>query len=396
MKILLVHNSYQRSGGEDVVFDQEYQLLKSAGHQVLEYHRSNSEIADYSAVQRLGLVKQTVWATDTRRDITRMLGQEKPQLVHVHNTFLMISPSIYSACQDAQVPVVQTLHNYRLFCPAADFFRDGKPCEECIHHSLWRGVRYGCYRGSRPATAAVALMLFVHRSRGTWMVSVDFYVVPTEFARRKFIESGLPGPKLTVKPNFVHPDPGERTADGSYALFAGRLSHEKGLHTLLAAWELLHDSVPLHIVGDGPLRSELQTEARRGGLSSVHFQGRLTRHETITAMKGARFVIFPSECYESFGMAIAEAYACGVPVIASGLGAAQEMVEDGRTGIVFRPGDAGDLAEKVAWAWSHPHCMQQRGKEARAEYESKYTAAKSYSILLDLYQRAIATRTQPA
>ncbi len=392
MKIQLVHNSYQQSGGEDIVFDQERRLLERAGHQVVAYQRSNSKIEKHSVAARLGLVKQAVWATDTRQEFARLLSQEKPHLVHVHNTFIMVSPSVYSACREARIPVVQTLHNYRLLCPAANFFRDGRVCEECVEHSLWRGVRHGCYRGSRPATATVALMLAVHRWRRTWTQMVASYITLTEFARQKFIGGGLPADRIVVKPNFVHPDPGERTRHGDYALFVGRLSPEKGLRTLLAAWERLHNGVPLVIVGDGPLRAGLEAQAEQRGLSTICFQGSLSRDQTLAAIKGASFLVFPSECYETFGRSIAEAFACGTPVICSRRGAMQEIVADGRTGMHFNAGDAEDLAEKVKWAWAHPGRMAELGKGARGEYEAKYTAEKNYALLMEIYQRAIATR----
>ena len=207
MKILLVHNQYQQPGGEDVVFEQERQLLESNGHQVVTYRRSNWEADSYTGVKRLVLVRKTIWADDTRKEFAQLVRREKPDLVHVHNTFIMISPSIYSVCREANIPVVQTLHNYRLLCPAANFFRKGRICEECVEHTLWRSVRYGCYRGSRSATATVALMLATHRSLGTWDRDVTCYIALTEFTRSKFIQGGLAAQKIFVKPNFVSPDP---------------------------------------------------------------------------------------------------------------------------------------------------------------------------------------------
>ena len=390
MKILLVHNAYQEAGGEDVVFDQECELLERAGHQVLTYRRSNREIEEYSAATRFRLVKRVIWASDSRHAFARLLLQERPQLVHVHNTFMMVSPSIYSVCQELNVPVVQTLHNYRLLCPAATFFRDGKICEECVERSLWQGIRYGCYRDSRPATATIALMLAVHRKAGTWVHGVERYIALTEFARQKFISGGLPADKISVKPNFVHPDPGPSDGRGEYALFVGRLSTEKGLRTLFAAWERLGNRIPLLVVGHGPLRARLEARASQEGLSSVCFRGAVTSEHALAAIKAARFVILPSECYENFPVSIAEAFACATPVICSRLGAMQEIVADERTGLHFTPGDAEDLAAKAEWAWMHPEPMAQMGKEARREYEIKYTAERNYAILMEAYQQAIA------
>ena len=226
MKIVVVHNQYQRQGGEDVVFDQERKLLENKGHKVVVYRRSNWEADSYGGVKRLVLVKKSIWASDSRREFAALLRSEKPDVVHVHNTFVMISPSIYSACSEANVPVVLTLHNYRLLCPAATFFRDGRICQECTEHSLWRSVRHGCFHGSRPATAAVALMLATHRRLHTWDRDVTAYIALTQFTRKKFVENGLPAEKIFVKPNFVYPDPKPGDGSGEYVLFAGRLTPE--------------------------------------------------------------------------------------------------------------------------------------------------------------------------
>jgi glycosyltransferase involved in cell wall biosynthesis len=388
MKILVVYNSYQRPNGEDVVFSQERQVLERGGHEVVTFCRSNFEISSYSALKQVALLKRAVWATDIKEEIADVLQQEKPDIVHVHNTFLMISPSIYSACREAGVPAVQTLHNYRLLCPASTFLKHGRICEECVGHSLWRSVAYGCYRDSRAATATVALTVGVHRSLGTWNKLVDGYIALTEFGRQKFIVGGLPAERIAVKPNFVHPDPGARQGRGEGALFVGRLAEEKGVGTLLRAWRKLHSSIPLDVVGDGPLRSALEAESQ--GQKSVQFRGWMPRDQILETMKLARFLIFPSEWYEGFGMTIVEAFACGIPVICSRLGAMEELVADGHTGLHFTAGDANDLAQKVEWAWSHPEEMEAMGRAARAEYEGKYSADRNYQMLLDIYRRVIA------
>ena len=227
MKILIVHNSYQQHGGEDVVFEQERALLERMGHVVITYRRTNWEIASYQGLKKVALVGRTIGARDVRERFADLISQQRPDLVHAHNTLVMVSPSIFSACCDAGVPEFQTLHNYRLCCPASTFFRDGHICEECVDHGLWRGVAHGCYRNSRPATATVAMMLAVHRRRKTWNREVDCYVALTECAKAKFIAGGLPSEKIFVKPNFVYPDPGLRRSEGEYALFVGRLSPEK-------------------------------------------------------------------------------------------------------------------------------------------------------------------------
>ncbi len=393
MKILLIHNEYRQPGGEEVVVEQERQLLQQAGHQVVHYRRSNVETEGISGLGQLSLVKKIVWASDARQDVALLLRNQKPQIVHVHNTFMVISPSIYSACREAGVPVVQTLHNFRLFCPAAFFYRDGHVCEDCSDHSLWRGIQHACYRQSRPTTAAVALMLEFHRLRHTWEQGIDTFIALNEFARNKFISLGLPAEKVCVKPNFLYSDPGKRTEPGQYAMFAGRLSPEKGVSTLLSAWARLKTRIPLRIIGDGPLLPTLQAEAAKRGLSDVHFEGRLNREQTLAAFKGASFMLFPSLWYENFPMVIAEAFACSTPVIGSRLGALEVIVQDGHTGLHFAPGDPADLATKVEWAWNHPEKVQVMGSNARQEFETKYTAEKNYTLLMEIYERAIRRRT---
>jgi glycosyltransferase involved in cell wall biosynthesis len=388
VKIILVHNAYQQPGGEDVVFDQECGMLERAGHKVIPYTRTNWDAEGYHSLRLIGLAKRTVWASDSRRDFLDLVQREKPDLVHVHNTFVMISPSIYSACSQVGVPVVQTLHNYRLLCLAANFFREGKVCEECLGGSLWPGVKHGCYRHSRSASAVVAVMLTSHRMRHTWQREVSCFIALSEFARNKFIEGGLHPEKIFVKPNFVYPDPGARTEIGDYALFVGRLSPRKRIDTLLAAWKKLSQPIPLHIIGDSSEREILQNEAARQGLNHVQFKGQLPRPQTMAAINHARFLVFASEWYENFPVTIAESFACSTPVICSRLGAMEEIVTDGRTGLYFNSGDANDLAAKVEWAWQHPEQMRVMGLQARSEYELKYTAEKNYPQLMAIYDRA--------
>jgi glycosyltransferase involved in cell wall biosynthesis len=389
MKILLVHNRYQIPGGEDVVFDQERQMLEQAGHEVVTYMRSNYEGESWTGFRRIALVKNIAWSSDTRVQLAHLLQEAKPDIVHVHNTFMMMSSSVFAACKEAGIPVVQTLHNYRMFCPAANYVRDGKVCEECREHGVSRGVRYGCYRGSRGATASVALAITTQHRRKSYP---DRFIALTEFSRQKFIAGGIAGEKVCVKPNFVAPDPGRGSGTGEYAIYAGRLSDEKGLDTLLSAWKRL-PRIPLEIVGDGPLLAPLQTKAAALGLPTVRFHGRLPRNKTLGMIKLARFLVAPSQCYENFPMGIAEAFACAVPVICSRLGGMQEIVQDARTGVFFTPGDEVDLAEKVHAAWSNPAQTARMAHEARWEYESKYTAEKNYPLLLKIYQEMIASRS---
>jgi glycosyltransferase involved in cell wall biosynthesis len=394
MKVLVIHNRYQQPGGEDVVFAQECQLLQRYGHQVVTYERSNRELERMSSFERLVAAKNMVSAKGSRQDIRDLLRVERPDVVHAHNTFMMVSPSVYEVCQEMHVPVIQTLHNFRLLCPAWSLFRDGHVCEECPTSGLWRSVWHGCYHNSRATTAGVALMLQVHRLANTWNDSVDSYVALSEFARQKFIDGGLPRGKLQVKPNFVYPDPGESDCAGEYALYVGRLSPEKGVATLLAAWEMLATSIPLVIVGDGPLRTQLERECSEKNLSAVKFTGRLTGAETRDVIKRAAFLMVPSLWYECFPMTICEAFACGTPVLCSRLGGMQEIVADNHTGMHFVPGDAVDLAEKVERVWHDRARIARMGKEARRTYESFYTAEHNYKRLMQIYGETLSVQAR--
>lgn len=390
MKVLVLHSRYTERGGEDLAVESEEQLLAAHGHTVLPYRRNNAEIARFTFVQKSFLPATTVWSNKSFAEVRHVVLDHHPDVAHFHNTFPLISPAAYSACRSAGIPVVQTLHNYRLLCPAATFLRDGKPCECCMGKSIpWPGVRYACYRGSRTATATVAGMLAVHRFLGTWTDRVDLYIALSDFARDKFIAGGLPAEKIVVKPNFVQSAPGTDRDVSDYALFVGRLSQEKGLSTLLAALKQLAGKIPLLVAGDGPLRPKLEALVQQLGLAGVRFLGHVDRQAVFAAMKRARFLVVPSECYENFPMTVVEAYACGTPTIAAGIGVLKEIVADQQTGILFAPGNVEDLACKTAWAWTHPREMEEIGQAGHAEFMAKYTADRNYQILMDIYKRAI-------
>jgi glycosyltransferase involved in cell wall biosynthesis len=390
LRVLVVHNRYVLPGGEDRVFESEVQLLTQFGEDVSTLEEQT--IYPQGVLQKIGIAANSLWSTEWHRKFRVRLREFRPDVVHVHNFFPVISPSVYYACHKAAVPVVQTLHNYRLSCPGATFYRDGKICEECVDQGPLHSIRYGCYRGSKSGTASVALMLELHRRAGTWKLMVDCYIALTEFARKKMIAAGLPPEKVRVKPNFVLPDPGKRTGAGEFALFVGRTEELKGIPTMLQAWRRLSQPIPLVIVGDGPYASKMKAEIAQHGCSNVDYRGALSRADTIAAMKQARFLVFPSEWYEGFPMTIAEAFACGVPVITSRLGSMEEIVQDGRTGLHFNPGDPDDLARKVEWAWSHPLELDRMGLAARAECEEKYTAKRNFEILKEIYRGVISAR----
>jgi glycosyltransferase involved in cell wall biosynthesis len=385
MKILAVHNRYQRPGGEDQVFVDETALLETRNHRVLRYEVHNDQVKQ---VNRLILAKDTVWNTSAYRELGALIRRERPDVVHFHNTLPLVSPAGYYAARAEGVPVIQTLHNYRLLCPVALFFRDGRVCEDCMGKAVpWPGVVHRCYRGSRTASGVIATMLTVHRALRTWTEMVDVYVALTEFARKKFIEGGLPAEKIVVKPNFVAPDPGRGQGGGGYALFVGRLAPEKGTGTMLAAWNRLGTRISLKIVGDGPLRDQVVEAAATQ--SNVEWLGHRSVADVHALMGKADMLVFPSQWYETFGRVAAEAFAAGTPVIAANIGAVAELVEHGRTGLKFRTGDPEDLVTQVEWALSHPTELRSMREEVRAEFEAKYTAERNYRTLMEIYEAAL-------
>lgn len=392
MKVLIAHNAYQQRGGEEAVVEAEARLLKERGHQVIFYRRHNDELGRRGRFGAISTGIETVWADDSYHALKKLLVQEKPDVAHFHNILPLISPSSYYACSGAGVPVVQTLHNYRLLCPGGQFLRDGQVCESCLGRSVgWPGIAYACYRNSRAATAAVAGMLAAHRAIGTWRTKVNLYIALSKFARQKFIQGGLPADRIVVKANFVSSGANLHRGTGEFVLFAGRLSPEKGLSLLLHAWHERKLGIPLRILGDGLLRAELQEEARKLGLTDVSFWGRVSESEMRQHLDNARFLVMPSIWYEGFPLAIAEAFARGVPVVCSRIGSLEEIVHHGRTGLHFETGNIADLARQAEWAWSHPAEMQEMGRAARAEYEAKYTPEQNYKILMEVYERAICS-----
>jgi len=389
LTILVVHNAYQQRGGEDAVVAAETRILEEHGHHIVRYERSSNDLRDRNPLVLLSAGIESTWASQSAREMKALIAKEKPDVAHFHNIVPLISPAGYYACHAAGVPVVQTLHNYRLLCPAATFLHQGRVCEDCLGRSVaWPGVARGCYRRSRPATAALAMMAAVHRALATWQTRVDLYIALSHFSRRKFIEGGLPADRIVVKPNFAIADSSPKSGAGEYALFVGRLSEEKGLDLLLSAFRSMAMRVPLRIVGVGPLFKTLSREIAGRSLSHVELIGHRTAEEVRGIMRGARFLIFPSTCFETFGLAIAEAFACGLPVIATRLGVMEEMIEDGATGLLFELGNAVDLATKVEWAWTHPEEMAVMGRASRAEYEAKYTPERNYRRMVEIYAGA--------
>ena len=386
MRILMIHNLYRRAGGEDVVVASEERLLLSRGHEVRSFRRSN---ADMRTLQWLGMGVGALWNPFARRQLRRVMREFRPHVAHFHNFFPMISPAGYYAARAERVPVVQTLHNYRLMCLNSFLYRDDAPCEACIGKRVpYPGVRHGCYRESRALSAVVAAMLALHHALGTWSRRIDRYIALTEFARKTFVAAGLPEEKISVKPNFLDPAPSPVSSNGTgFALFVGRLSPEKGVRTLLEGWALVDPRHRLRIVGDGPLSDLVQeTEARASNVEWLRWK---SRDEVQQLMREASLLIFPSQWYEGFPMVIVEALAAGLPTLASDIGGLPSLIEGSKASFLFRTGDAADLAHKAGVLLSDRQILEQTGQHARAAFEAKYTAEKNYEALMSIYEDAI-------
>jgi len=381
ISFLVVHNRYRQPGGEDAVVRAEVDQLRARGHRVIRYTRDNSEIAGYGLASKAFLPLRTTFNPQTYTAIRGLIARERPDIVHIHNFFPLISPAAHYAAKSSGVPVLQTLHNYRLVCPAATLFARGEPCRQGCSNS-GAGLLRACYRNSRLATAGVSMMLQSHRLLNSWNRCIDAYLVPSKFCRDYFADAGLPAQKMHVQPNFLEYDPGHRIKHGDYALFVGRLSPEKGVLEMVQAWEQL-PYVPLLLAGDGPLQTQIAEVAART-TGCVKLLGQLDAEQTIAHIKRARFLVFPSRWYEPFGMALLEAAACGVPAIASRIGAVAELVADGKTGLLFDPDNFDELVANVRWGWSHPAEMDQMGNAARQLYLEKFTAETSYQSLMSV------------
>jgi glycosyltransferase involved in cell wall biosynthesis len=390
IRVLQVHAFYQRPGGEDVVLAAEHEVLARNGHYVAQYTVRNDLVAQMSGIAA-GV--KTVWNADTGKQIRFQVAQHRPDVIHAHNIFPLISPALYYAAAQLGIPVVQTLHNYRLICPSATLFRNGAICEDCLYANPFHGVLHGCYRESRLASAAVASQILVHSALGTWRNRIDRYIALTEFSKAKFVESGVPAEKVTVKPNFLPSDPGEGEGNGGYALYVGRLSIEKGLFTLLKAWRNLRQPIPLKIAGDGPLIGEVQKMSHE--MPQVSVLGQRSKQEIIGLLQGASALIFPSEWYECLAMTVVEALACGTPVIASNLASLREAVTDGKNGAFFPTGSAEGLAACVDAWFRHPDGLRVLRTGARQTFLEKFTGERNYPQLLAVYEQVLNQSATP-
>jgi glycosyltransferase involved in cell wall biosynthesis len=388
MKVLLGHNFYRSSApsGEDSVFRNEKGMLESA-HDVLAFERFNDDIDISSFLGKIGIALDGAWSRRTYAELSELVRKTRPDVAHFHNTFPQISPSAYAACRDNGVPVVQTLHNFRFVCPGALLSRERQPCELCLEGSLFSAIRHRCYRDSTTATAAQVWTIASNRWRGTYRNQVDRYIALTSFAAGKLIAGGLPENRMEIKPNFLPVVPEFGLGQGGYAVYVGRLSAEKGLHTLIDAWRSL-EGLPLKVIGDGPLRLELTRKVEQLGLP-VEFLGFKDRDEIFQIVGAAILQVIPSEWYEGFPMVALEAFACGTPLVAACIGSLDEIVEEDVTGRKFSPGNPFELAAAVEGLLAQPDTLKAMRRNVRNVFLERYTMDSNLKRLIGIYERAI-------
>ena len=385
MKILQLHNRYQIIGGEEGVVQAENTLLTQNGHTVQLLEVTNDRISGIKA--KLGAAIGAIYSRKSKQQVQDHIHSFRPDIVHVHNFFPLLSPSIYDACQRRRIPVVQTLHNYRLICPKAMLFRDNQLCEVCVGKPFaLQGIRSGCYRGSRSQTAVVATMLALHAARGTWRNQVSAYIALTEFQKQKLIQGGLPARKIHVKSNFIDiPPQSVIPPRENFVLFVGRLAEEKGAGLLINAYTQDPNLPPLKLVGDGPLRDELMQQVVAAGMGDrITFLGRQAKPQVLNLMQRAQVLVFPSIWYEGFPLTLAEAFACGLPAIVPNLGSMAEIVTPGVTGFHFIPQSSLDLLKTLRSALSND--LNQLSHHASQVYHSHYTGSLNYDRLMSIYQ----------
>lgn len=383
MKILILHNAYQQRGGEDSVVEAEAALLRSGGHQVRVEIVTNDEIIGASA--KANAFIRSEYDPERSRWAAELVRATQADIVHVHNFFPLLTPAVHAGAAKAGAAVVQTLHNYRLLCAAATFLRDGKVCEKCLDGSKAWGVVHRCYRDSMPASLAVARMQWRAQRDQVWQRDVHRFIALTQFAAGKFIAGGLPAERLIVKPNSTPDSLIASSTPRTGGLFVGRLSREKGVDVLIEAWKSIPET-PLTIIGDGPERAMLEKKAS----PNVRFLGGLASEAVHAHMASSAFLVIPSLWYEGLPMTLLEAYANGLPVIASRIGSLEEAVVDKQTGLLFPAGNPNALVSAVRSI--DESLLERMSKGARTEYEAKYTASQNLQALEDVYEAASLTR----
>jgi glycosyltransferase involved in cell wall biosynthesis len=392
MRILIVHNRYRSAApsGENRVVDQESEALEALGHEVMRFGRSSDEIGQWSMAKKASLPARTIWSRETYRDLKAVLQRDRPEVVHVHNTFPLLSAAVLHACRDARIPLVTTIHNYKLACASGTFFRDGATCHDCARGLPLPAMLHGCYRESRAATAPVALAMGLHRQ--AWRSLVSAYVFVSAAQRDLLQGLGLPPSRVFVRHNLIPGRGRPETARTPTVVYAGRLDEAKGVRLLMAGWDGYRQKsgepgLRLAIAGGGPLGHEVAAWA--ASRPSVEMHGTVSGDQCAELISRARAVLLPSAWQETFGLVAVEAMAAGVPPIAAGHGAFTELIAPGVDGVLFSPGDPAALALAIADVEANPERYEAYGDQARKTYEERFDPQRSVDDLLGIYRFAM-------
>ncbi|GAB4497624.1 MAG: glycosyltransferase [Anaerolineales bacterium] len=389
MKVLVLHNHYREYGGESAVFAAETELLRAAGHTVHLWEQDSRAVDTYTLRQKIAFFPKTLYNSQAYRALRTLVERERPDVAHIHNVFPLFSPSVYRALDDAGIPMVQTIHNFRFLCPNGLFYTHGQICERCAHGNTLHAVRYRCYRQSGTLSGLYALSIGAHRAAGTFN-RIDRVVALTEFGATKLKQYRLFEPqKISVLGNFLPdplPQPVFDKSGTAYIAYLGRISPEKGLQTLLQA-SALYPQIPVKIAGGGEALAALQQSARH--LPQVDFVGYLQGDEKITFLQNALLVVMPSTCYEMFGITALEAMACGTPVVASNLGGLASLIDHNHTGLLFSPANASSLTQQIQLLHQNPRYATQLAKAARQYLEKNFTAGEHLKQLVAIYHKTI-------
>ncbi len=361
--------------------------MRSKGDTVLAYTKHNQDISGMPSFRKAFIPIQAMWSWRAYHDISRIIERDKPDVAHFHNIFPLISPAAYWVCKNKGVPVVQTLHHYRIVCPGALLFRENRICVECSGMNFMPGIRYGCYRNSRILTAGMASVILFHKQLSTWQKSVDLYIALSEFALGMYKQLGFPSEDFFVKPNFLQNPISPRSTNDGYGIYMGRIVEEKGIECLLSALRNCPE-IKFKIIGDGPLRDYLREKIIQWDLSNVEYLGVRDHDQCMDTLLGACFHVLPSQSYEGIPMVMLEAMSAGKPSIVSDLGVLPHMVNDGVDGLVFMAGSAGQLAAKMRWIVTHPEEAREMGKNARRAFEENYMEERNYRMLMVAYDTA--------
>lgn len=403
MKIVFMNNYYYLRGGSERVFFDEMEILKLHGHEIVSFSRhyeknfnsnfvsffpSFIEYENVSILRKITTGLKLIYSLEAKDKITKMINHFMPDIIHAHNIYGRLTSSVLDAAKDRDIPVVMTLHDYKLICPSYSMLLNGRSCERCKGGRFYNCLLTRCHKGSLSASAVYTIESYFNRLFKKYD-HIKYFICPSRFLLIKHLESGLPEEKLIHISNFIRVekyDPNYKHEN--YILYAGRLSKEKGIMTLLKAVNGLE--VSLKIAGDGPMREEYETYAKGNQLLNVLFEGYKTGDELRELFRNAAFIVFPSECYENAPMTILEAFAYGKPVIGSNIGGIPEMVVEGETGLLFGPGNPDELREKILYLLSNPSLIEAMSRKAREKTETEFNAEIHYKRLMEIYKAAIS------